>query len=264
MTITSAILESMDFFVKRKSINFTLRLCYTLTMPNFKEIFPNKHVVLPVIHVENEKQTLNNAQIAKEAGADGVFLISMRGLNHRDLLKMHETIKKEFATWWVGVNYLDLPAIVVFENVNNQVSGVWADNARIYEWLEEQIYAEQISQARKESGWQGLYFGGVAFKYQERVNNVKKAAEIAKLYIDVITTSGSQTGSAPDLRKIEIMKEAAGDSPLAIASGISPENVKSFLEVGADCFLVATSLLKPGTENFDPSKVKKLIEVVRG
>ncbi len=232
-------------------------------MPNFKEVFSNKHVVLPVIHVETEEQTLNNAQIAHEAGADGVFLISMKGMSHRDLLKMHKTVKKEFATWWIGVNYLDLPTIAVFENVNNQVSGVWADNAHINEWVKKQIYAEQISQARKESDWQGLYFGGVAFKYQEKVNNLKKAAQIAKYYMDVVTTSGSQTGSAPDLRKIEIMKEAAGDSPLAIASGISPENVKSYLKC-ADCFLVATSLLKPGTENFDPSKVKKLIEIVKG
>ncbi|MBM3205739.1 adenine phosphoribosyltransferase [Candidatus Shapirobacteria bacterium] len=232
-------------------------------MTNFKEVFPNKHVVLPVIHVETKKQTLHNAEIAKESNADGVFLISMKGMNHQDLLKMHAMVKKEFATWWVGVNYLDLPTICVFENLNSKVGGIWADNARIYEFLKEQIYAEQIAHARKESGWQGLYFGGVAFKYQENVNNVKKAAGIAKHYMDVVTTSGEATGSAPDLRKIEIMKEAVGDSPLAIASGISPENVKNYLKC-ADCFLVATSLLKPGTEDFDPSRVKKLIEIVRG
>lgn len=232
-------------------------------MSSFKEVFPNKHVVLPVIHVENEKQTLKNAEIAKEAGADGVFLISMRGMNHQDLLKMHQMVKKEFATWWVGLNYLDLPTIKVFENINNQVSGVWADNAEIYEWLEEQLHARQISEAREKSNWEGLYFGSVAFKYQAKVNNFKRVAEIAKDYMDVVTTSGEYTGSAPDLRKIEIMKEAIGNSPLAIASGISPENVKSFLKT-ADCFLVATSLLKPGTEEFDSLRVKKLIEVVRG
>lgn len=232
-------------------------------MPNFKEVFSNKHVILPVIHVETKEQTLKNAEIAKEAGVDGVFLISMKGMSHQDLLKMHKMVKKEFATWWVGVNYLDLPAICVFENLNNKVNGVWADNARIYEFLNEQIYAEQIAQARKKSDWQGLYFGGVAFKYQENVNNVKKAAAIAKYYMDVVTTSGDYTGSAPDLRKIELMKEGVGHSPLAIASGISPENVKNYLQY-ADCFLVATSLLKPGTEDFDSSRVKKLIEVVRG
>jgi len=232
-------------------------------MSNFKETFSNKHVVLPVVHVETEKQTLNNIQIAHEAGADGVFLISMTGMNHQDLLKMHSLAKKEFATWWIGINYLDLPTVKVFQNVNQQVSGIWTDNACIYEWMERQIDAEQIIKAKKENNYQGLYFGGVAFKYQPKVDNIKKVAQIAKHYMDVVTTSGQATGSAPDLKKIQIMKEAIDNHPLAIASGISPENIKSYLK-DADCFLVATSLLKPGSENFDPNKVKKLIETVRG
>lgn len=231
-------------------------------MSNFKETFSNKHVVLPVVHVGTEKQTLDNIQIAHEAGADGVFLISMKGMNHQDLLKMHHLVRKEFATWWIGINYLDLPTVKVFQNVNRQVSGIWADNACIYEWMERQIDAEQIIKAKNKGNYQGLYFGGVAFKYQPQVDNVKKAAQIAKHYTDVITTSGEGTGSAPDLKKIQIMKETIEDHPLAIASGISPENIKTYLK-SADCFLVATSLLKPGTENFDPNKVKKLIATVR-
>ncbi|MCX6725718.1 MAG: adenine phosphoribosyltransferase [Candidatus Shapirobacteria bacterium] len=230
---------------------------------NFKEVFSNNKVVLPVVHVKTEKQTLNNVFIAKENGADGAFLISMEGMNHHDLLKMYEVVQKEVPTFWLGINYLDLRAIHVFENLNSHINGAWVDDAEIFEQVNLQLNAEKISEARKKSGWKGLYFGGVAFKYQREVNNYKKVAEIAKHYMDVITTSGTQTGSAPDLRKIEIMKEAVGDSPLAIASGISPENVGKFKKV-ADCFLVATSILKPGTEDFDPSKVKELIEAVRG
>ncbi|MBI4157989.1 hypothetical protein HY502_04020 [Candidatus Woesebacteria bacterium] len=48
-----------------------------------------------------------------------------------------------------------------------------------------------------------------------------------------------------------------------IASGVSSENVKDFLPY-ADCFIVATSLLIPGTENFDKDKIKVLIDNVRG
>lgn len=232
-------------------------------MSNFREVFTNRHVVLPVIHIETPKQTLDNATIAYETGADGVFLISMRRMNHREVLQMHKTVRQYFATWWIGINYLDLPAVSVFDNIDAGVSGVWVDNAEIYEWLEKQVTAEKIKLVREKSNWKGLYFGGIAFKYQPEVNNVGLAAKIATSYMDVVTTSGTKTGSAPDLRKIEIMKNAIGDFPLAIASGISPENIEHYLKV-VDCFLVATSLLLPETELFDPKRVKDIVDAVRG
>ena len=41
----------------------------------------------------------------------------------------------------------------------------------------------------------------------------------------MITTSGSGTGIAADVAKIHTMKKAIGSHPLAIASGITPENM---------------------------------------
>ena len=232
-------------------------------MAYFKEIFPLAHAVLPVVHVETKSQALRNAEIAYLAGADGAFLISMQGMRHQELAKIHEAVKKEFSSWWLGINYLDLPTIKVFENLNPDVSGVWADDARIDEWVEKQIEAEQIQEARKRSGWDGLYFGGVAFKYQRQVKKLEEVAQLAGGFMDVVTTSGSSTGSAPDREKIFRMKASIGDRPLAIASGISPDNVGNYLDI-ADCFLVATSLLVPGEEEFDPSRVRDLIQAVRG
>ena len=237
-------------------------------MPNSIEIFQSRHVILPVIHAESEDQVLNNARVAYEAGCDGAFLINMQNpktltrMSHENLLKMHQLVRKEFATWWLGVNYLDLPTVKIFENVDPSVSGVWADNAEIYEWLDKQTAAEKIKRAKEKSGWGGLYFGGVAFKYQPGVDNPGLAAKIATSFVDVVTTSGKATGSAPDLPKIQLMKEAMGNFPLAIASGVAPENVKQFMPY-ADFFIVATSLLTPGTENFDRDKIKALIDNVR-
>nr|NIN71503.1 hypothetical protein [Gemmatimonadota bacterium]NIO31186.1 hypothetical protein [Gemmatimonadota bacterium] len=53
---------------------------------------------------------------------------------------------------------------------------------------------------------------------------------------------------------------AVGGFPLAIASGITPENVGDYLDV-ADCFLVATGISSSFTE-LDPVKVRSLIEQV--
>lgn len=236
-------------------------------MASYKELFPRKHTVLPVIHAETPSQALRNVEVAHQAGADGAFLIRKpyTQMSHGELAKVHETVRREFSTWWLGINYLDLERTVeIFEHLTPSMSGVWADDARINEWVERQLEAEEIQQARKRSGWNGLYFGGVAFKYQRGVHKDKLAvaAQLATRFMDVVTTSGSATGSAPDTEKIAIMKAAIGDKPLAIASGVSPENVENYFD--ADCFLVATSLLKPETEDFDPSRVKDLIQAVRG
>ena len=231
-------------------------------MEDFHEVFKNNKVVLPVIHVENKIQAIKNAEIAKRAGADGVFLISMTGMGSRGLLEIQREVKKEFSTWWVGVNLLGESTVRVFDKLDNGVSGLWVDNARIDEWAKKQLEADDIKLARQKSDWKGLYFGGVAFKYQRHVDNLALAAQIATQYADVITTSGQGTGMAPDYGKIATIKASVGNFPVAIASGISPDNISTYKEV-ADCYLVATSLLKPGTEDFDFSKVNDLVRAVR-
>lgn len=233
-------------------------------MATYHEVFQDRHAVLPVVHVEDREQAVRNTAIAVEAGSDGIFLISMKGRSHDYLREIHSEVSEKFPGFWIGVNYLDLPAVEVFANLNPRINGVWTDNAEINESLGEQLRAAQIKKAKERNGWQGLYFGGIAFKYQERVAdaNLEQTARVAAKYMDVVTTSGSGTGSAPDVTKIELMKRGVGDFPLAIASGISPDNVYKYLEI-ADAFLVASSLLVPNTENFDPVKVKALIQAVR-
>jgi len=60
-----------------------------------------------------------------------------------------------------------------------------------------------IQNTMRQTAWEGLYFGGVAFKYQEQPNNLAVAIENAKEYLDVITTSGPGTGKSIDLDKIK-------------------------------------------------------------
>lgn len=230
-------------------------------MAGFKETFNNPQVVLPVIHVETQRQTLQNAEIAQKEGADGVFLISMKGMPHSKLARVHENLRNEVGDLWIGVNYLDLTAEATFSHLKG-IPGVWIDNAQIDEKNPIQLNAHQIEESRKRSRWKGLYFGGVAFKYQRTVEDLEKAAQIAMRYVDVVTTSGEGTGSAPDIAKIKRMKAALQEAPLAVASGISPENVHNYLE-DVDCFLVATQILVPGREEFDPSRMRDLIQIVR-
>ena len=58
------------------------------------------------------------------------------------------------------------------------------------------------------------------------------AARNAMPYMDVVTTSGPGTGKAAAPEKIRTIRQAIGDKPLAIASGVTPENVPDYLPVG--------------------------------
>ena len=74
--------------------------------------------------------------------------------------------------------------------------------------------------------------------------------------MDVVTTSGPGTGQVAHVEKIRIMKESLGDFPLAIASGINPDNILEYLSY-SDCFLVATGISR-SFEELDLSLVTEL------
>jgi hypothetical protein len=190
----------------------------------------------------------------------------MEGMGYDFVNDVHETVKNRFPSFWVGVNYLDFinNPLEVFPNLKPDVNGAWLDDSWVNLEGRPQHEAEAIKKTKVESGWDGLYFGGVAFKYRGRVStkDLTGIAKEATQFMDVVTTSGDGTGIAPDVTKISLMKEGMGDLPLAIASGITPENAYNYLEI-ADAFLVATSLLRKGTEDFDPVKVKALVDAVR-
>ncbi|MGD2067612.1 MAG: BtpA/SgcQ family protein [Gemmatimonadota bacterium] len=229
-------------------------------MNRWTEAFGTGHVVLPVIHVASAEQALRNAEIAREAGADGAFLIN-HAIGWERLLEIHADLTERLADCWLGVNCLDLAPDEVFPRIGPGVVGVWVDNAMIEEEKDDQPDAEAVRAARVASGWEGLYFGGVAFKYQRHVADIRRAARVARRFVDVVTTSGPGTGLAAQLEKIRIMKRALGDFPLAIASGITPDNVIDYLPV-SDGYLVATGI-STTFEELDPGRVRRLVEVVR-
>jgi len=226
----------------------------------FRQAFRHPHTVLPVIHASTKEQALRNAEIARDAGCDGIFLIN-HVIGCHTLLEIHATVAAAYPNWWIGLNCLGLNPAAAFSKVTAQAGGIWVDNAMIEEDLEQQDDADAIESARRSAGWPGLYFGGVAFKYQRSVVDVQRAALIARNYMDVVTTSGSGTGMAANVAKIRAMKAALGDFPLAIASGITPANIHEYLTC-ADCYLVATGISKSFDE-LDPELVRTLVGIVR-
>lgn len=231
-----------------------------MMIPRFRSVFPKGHVVLPVIHVMSLEQAKLNADIARQAGSPGIFLIN-HSMSALELLTIHESVSRLFPNWWIGVNCLGVSPLHAVGRVSQEVAGVWSDNAMIQETNQEQPDAAAVVSAIRERGWPGVYFGGVAFKYQRDVDNLAKAARIAREYMDVVTTSGPGTGQPAHVEKIKTMKSALGAFPLAIASGITPENVRDYLPF-SDCYLVATGI-SDSFVKINPGRLRDLLNTVR-
>ncbi len=181
--------------------------------------FKNKHMIYPVIHVEDKGQAIGNTLIAKKAGADGVFLINHE-ITPKELLEIHAQVAEAVPDWWIGINCLGYSPETMFQHTTPEMSGIWMDNAGVDERIEFQHQANYIKSLRERSGWKGLYFGGIAFKYQRPVKDLETVCKIAMKYVDVITTSGPGTAKAADVDKIKRMSDTLGEWPLAIGVGV--------------------------------------------
>jgi hypothetical protein len=236
----------------------------------FKKFFSVKNsVVLPVIHVLDNEQAETNTRLAIEGGCPGVFLIN-HDFGVDEFLPIIRHVRQKFPDIWLAVNFLAVtgkdafPVLGKLANEGTLVDGYWADDARIDEFADtnNQTEADEILKVKKDSGWDGMYFGGTCFKKQREVlpEHYATSAQLATHFMDVVTTSGIATGHAADLGKIETFRKACGDTPIAIASGITPQNVHQYAEL-VDCLMVATGInIQDDFYNIDPARLNNLME----
>lgn len=238
-------------------------------------IFKNKKTLLPVIHVVNEEDTLYNINLINKYNIEGCFLISHGDLDYNELIKLGTKIKNDNPNLWIGYNFLDIEEEKIFNTLKELKffpDGIWLDNSfvglkgcnDIVEQMNRDLFFYRTS------GFNGLYFGGFAFKYQRQPESLEKATREAVSKLNVITTSGTGTGKSADIDKIKtiyknsIMLDAVIGKevfkPIGIASGITVDNVKDYLPF-VDNFLVATGISKTDTL-FDEDKLKILNEII--
>ncbi len=226
-------------------------------------------VVLPVIHVLDTAQTLENIRVLIGEGAAGCFLIN-HDFDVPEFLPIVREVRAAFPSLWMGVNFLAVTGRDAFPVLGDlgregcRVDAYWGDDARVDETGQDSSETEEIARVRSDSGWDGLYFGGTAFKKQREVSpeSYGRSATIAAHHMDVVTTSGVATGHEAETGKIATFRSAVGDRALALASGITPENAHVYGDV--DCFLVATGINVEGDfYNIDPLRLKRLLAVTR-
>ena len=227
-------------------------------------------VVLPVIHVLDSAQAKRNLATVIRCGAPGAFLIN-HDFEISQFVPIIEECRRAYPDLWLGVNFLGVSGAKAFPILSDLaakgvvVDAYWADDARIDEGQKEQTEADSIAAIRESCGWGGMYFGGTAFKKQRAVEPSKyhEAAGLATGYMDAVTTSGIATGQSADIEKVKSFREGVKNHALAIASGITPENVGDYMDV-ADAFLVATGINYLGDfYNLDPHRLRRLLERTR-
>lgn len=210
-------------------------------------------LVFPVIHHLNASTTFSEIQVARTCGADGVFLISHEGADI-ELLDVARTAIRESAGFPIGLNLLSMgcvqackAALVVGSNM------LWADDMGVDSQGLTAEGREMVTLARKEPDLK--LFASVAFKYRPHEPDPVSAAAQAREAGFIPTTSGDATGHAPDPRKIVAMGEGG---PLAIASGMTPENVLIYAPALTH-ILVATGVSRT-EHHIDPARLRALID----
>ncbi|OED38730.1 adenine phosphoribosyltransferase [Chromatiales bacterium (ex Bugula neritina AB1)] len=238
----------------------------------FRQNFGGRGVaVLPVIHVLDNQQAERNIERARDGGCPGVFLIN-HDFPYERFLPIIRHCRLCFPDYWIGVNFLAVtgktafPILAELRDEGVRVDAYWADDARIDEKkpVDNQPEASEIAGVRNDCNWNGLYFGGTAFKKQREIDpaDYARSATIACEYMDVVTTSGIATGHSADLGKIETFRRACGDSPVALASGITPENVSDYAP-WVDAVLVATGInIRDDFYTIDPARLAALLSQI--
>lgn len=226
----------------------------------YRDHFPDR-AVFPVIHILSIGQIIDNLNIVADHDADGAFLIDHSGQSPEILRQLILLIRKEgwFERLWIGTNFLGLSYHDAFEFAYKlNLGGVWADTI---EALDPKAVSPRLDTTNFGREFP-LTFGGIAFKYQPQhgdgTEEARRAVSIG--LADILTTSGPATGKPASIDKLQLIRAAIGDHPLAVASGVTPENVAEQLPY-VDAFLVATGISRD-PYNFDPARLRSLVNTV--
>jgi predicted TIM-barrel enzyme len=178
------------------------------------------------------KHTLEQCRIAVENNTDGVSVIAHSGsLTKQDLIDTAAEIKKRHPHLLVTINFLG-EADEDMNQVPEFADGIWTDfgvDSRGYQSCV--LKAAAVRQTAK-SDWSGLWFAGFFHKGGRRGNVEDHVLQTLTdqclaLHSSVVPTfTGPGTGQSADTALLtRIHRAIAGRKPMAIASGITVQNV---------------------------------------
>ncbi len=223
----------------------------------------------PVVHMQSSEHALELSQHAFDAGADGVFLIDHISPRVSDVLtSAYEHVRNSLGREaFIGLNYLGLTPHDAYTYLGVLQQHDVIDVLPNALWSDDATRGPNILTHRNYHGLDAVrFFGGVAFKYTGSfTDDPELAADVAARYrscVDVMTTSGPGTAMAASVEKVQAMKAAIGTQELALASGVSPDNVADYAPY-IDSILAASSIeTRSYSGVFVDSKLRELVAAV--
>lgn len=221
-----------------------------------------KTTVIPVIHFQDEAQAIRNAELVFAEGCDHVFLIDMTGPSKR-ARNCAGVIKTIYPDKKVGMNFLGVESYTAVEiGIRAGLDMTWTDHQLTHtKWAKDDDIKLTLNRMTQQPNH--MLFVGCAFKYQPEEPCPGDAARYAVDCGFIPTTSGDGTGIEADVEKIALIRENLQPTdPLAIASGITPDNASRYTPYLSH-ILVATGI-SVDDYNFDPVKVRDLVAICHG
>lgn len=218
-------------------------------------------MIIPVIHYADGDQALRNARRAFDAGCEGILLIHMEGMN-RLLPASAAEIRRQWPDRLIGINHLGMDVADALEaNIALGLDMTWTDeqptHTSLDPWTEADGLHEKLTHAPGH-----VLFTGVAFKHQRYEPHPARSAFEAVRRGFIPTTSGPATGVAAEVETVMSIRQDLGpNAPLAIASGMTPENVGAFAPLLSH-ILVATGVSSSFHE-FDETLLRAFVGNVR-
>lgn len=215
----------------------------------------------------DQKAFAENDIIASfENGADAVVLIN-EFCPLSELESVISECRKRFPDKCLGVNYLgdEKDPYGVFESFRlAHVYGlqlVWTDFSGVEAQSDKPTL--DLVKVREKQPESVFYASGVHFKYAKPTPSqpsLEEAALRALGFVDGVITTGEATSKACSPDKARRLKNAVGNYPIGLASGVDAENVNEYLE-WVDFFLVASSIQDPD-RRFIGKNIKTLADAI--
>lgn len=239
-----------------------------------KKLFVVLHMIQPYSPLSDNviDHTVKQCDIAVDNGADGVCIIAGQlGITIHQLNEAARLIKGKYPKTFVIINYLIDPSFSM-RSIPHYVDGIWTDQG-----VDGRGYQRDIIEAsfvRGRIDWNGIWFAGFFHKggdlrQPENDEKLKILTDnLLELHQSVIpTTTGLGTGIPADLSSINrLYKMIDGRKKMAIASGITIENVSSYLPY-IDYFFVGTGVEKKTNHNIhvgflDAQSIRQLSSII--
>lgn len=225
-------------------------------MRAFKDIFPTPKSIIGVIHLKGTDETdirdrvRREVELYVEGGLDAVIFENYFGTYPQ----------LEWALDYAAGASLPIPYGVNCLNFDSLCFGLAKDYSCDFLQLDSVVgHVKPRDEAsldafftQERAGCDAFVMGGVRFKYQPVLSehSVEEDLQTAMNRCDAICVTGAATGEEASSDKILSFREAIGDFPLVICSGINDINCRSQL-LTADAAVVGSFLKDTGKDTGD-------------